>query len=602
MAEFVLGYLTYLGMIFIPGVGIGELAGAWRDEDSLVERFGVALGVGLALDTLTLVIRTSGFYFFGFSLRGIEVSTVYFVIFIGVAALVASAAFRRGLRFPKRPTRIEAVVSAVIVSLSLLLWLYFQKYPIFPEYQSPDYVSHVQLAQGLLSGSQTSIPSGVFYYGVHYQLAASILLVGGEPLVVVQRTMATLIVLSPLLVYLVSVRLFRSSVAGLLSCVVYSFSGTIWFGSVFNSGLYANYFGVLVAFFLISSFIDIASPGVPRSTWLVFGIAVAATYFSHYTAVTVLGAVFLTVVLQAAFRRNDARPLVAPSIALLAPGAIVAVAYPRLVGLVFNLATQGGGSLVGTTTLADLFSPLPVLRFIALEITDDLATIVFLAFAVLFAIDALKKGSAGFSLPLLWLISLLVLAPLNDSAWRFSYEALVPLTLVTGYGISSVLQKEDQTTKREGIRSARSKRGSAMFILVSLLLILVGSWGQRTVENIASNSDVSAQAQRQVYSAIYWLGDNTPQNSRYLSVSDWRFTYTGLLIGRNTIYNFTSQPDAAIKLAKSGGLSYIFVTNLVTANLPPVPQLFPWNNFRNSSELSLVYNSSDVRVFKIASA
>ena len=60
---------------------------------------------------------------------------------------------------------------SIILVQSLLIVLYFQKYPIFPAYQSPDYAAHVQYAQGLVSGTSTSIPLGVLYYGVRFQLS-----------------------------------------------------------------------------------------------------------------------------------------------------------------------------------------------------------------------------------------------------------------------------------------------------------------------------------------------------------------------------------------------------------------------------------------------
>ena len=44
------------------------------------------------------------------------------------------------------------------------------------------------------------------------------------------------------------------------------------------------------------------------------------------------------------------------------------------------------------------------------------------------------------------------------------------------------------------------------------------------------------------------------------------------------------------------------MTKAVTENLPPVAQLFPWNNFptSSSSNLTLLYNTTDVRIYQIA--
>ena len=53
-------------MIFAPRVGFGELLGLWRSNGSLVERFAMAFGLGV--DTLVLMIRTSGVSLSGVSL------------------------------------------------------------------------------------------------------------------------------------------------------------------------------------------------------------------------------------------------------------------------------------------------------------------------------------------------------------------------------------------------------------------------------------------------------------------------------------------------------------------------------------------------------
>ncbi len=595
-----LGYLVYVAMIFLPGIGLGELLQAWKEGETLAERFAWAFGIGLSFDTLVFLVRTSGLQIGGVRLVGMDLQTIYFILGVGLVALLAGLVLHRRFAFPTKVVRTDLALGVMILGLGALLLFYFNKYPIFPEYQSPDYQNHVELAQSLLSGALTSIPSGILYYGVHYQLASTILLVGGEPLLVVQRTMALLVVLSPLLVYAASVKLFGKLGVGLLNSLVYSFSGAIWFGSVFNSGLYANFFGILVALFLLSSFLSVASAGASRSTWVVFLLSTFAAYLSHYTAVTIIGAIFLTLLLQAALSRKDARPFVAPSLVLVAPGAVVAAAYPRLVGLVFNLATQGGGSLIGATTLSDLFAPFPVLSFIALEITYDVATIILLVMAIIFAYDAVRERSAGLLLPLVWLLALLAVAPFNNSAWRFSYEALVPLTLMAGFALFSLLPKRDLTKQRRAFGGGgRGWKGGVLFLI--LLLILAGSWGERTVANVANGTDSSSLAQQQVYSAIYWLKDNTPKNSSYLTVSDWRFTYTGLMIGRQTSYQFESTPADATALAKQKGSRYIIVTNIVTTEIAPVPSLFPWNNFPSSStaNLALVYSNLDVRIYKV---
>ena len=596
------GYLVYVAMIFLPGLALGELLQIWKEGETIAERFAWAFGIGLSFDTLVFMVRTSGLQIGGVRLVGVDFQTVYFILGVGLVALSAGLVRHRRLAFPTKVVRTDLLIGVMTLGLGLLLVLYFNKFPIFPEYQSPDYQVHVEIAGSLLSGTLASIPSGVLYFGVHFQLASAILLVGGEPLVVVQRTMAILVLISPLFVYQASVKLLENQSAGLLNVAIYTFSGAVWFGSVFNSGLYANFFGILVALFLLSSLVSVTRPNAPRLTWAVFLLSTVAAYMSHYTEITVFAAIILALLVKAVFRRKEVRPFLAPSIMIAAPAAIVVAIYPDIIGQLFASATQGGGSLIGSTTLSTLLSPWPVLGFLALEITDDAATIVLLALAAIFVYDALRtKRSTGFYLPLIWFLALIVVAPFNDGAWRFSYEALVPLTLLSGFAIYSLIPKHDATVKRQAFRRDRDRWKARLFVFIPLVLLLAGSWGQRTVENVIDRPEASSQAQQQVYSTIYWMRDNTPKNSTYLSVSDWRFTYSGFLIGRSTIHNFISQPEEATKFAKSNGLPYIIVTNLVTESLPPVPELFPWNNFPSTgtANLTLVYSGTDVRIYKV---
>ena len=163
---FTSGFILYLAEIFLPGLGFGELFRLWRKDDSFLGSIGLAFGLGLSIDTIVLLIRTSGIG----GLAGLNVYALYGIIFAGVLALLVSFLTKRRFLFPK-PKRLDIILVIFIIAQSLMLLLYFTKYPILPEYQSQDYAIHVQIAQGLISGSTTSIPSGILYYGVHYQFS-----------------------------------------------------------------------------------------------------------------------------------------------------------------------------------------------------------------------------------------------------------------------------------------------------------------------------------------------------------------------------------------------------------------------------------------------
>ncbi|MGH2638373.1 MAG: hypothetical protein ACRDF4_03720, partial [Rhabdochlamydiaceae bacterium] len=215
---FVPGYIVYLLEIFLPGIGFGELLNLWNSGETLAERIALAFALGLSIDTIVFLIKTSG----AAGLVGISLDSVYFVIGLGIAAIVASAIIKRKIAFPVRPVRTDVVLFVIMLLLGSMLLVYFQKYPIFPEYFTQDPTVHVGYVESLISGSTTSIPSGLLYFGVHYQLASGVLLVGGEPLVVVQRVMAILVVISPLLFFHASRKLFSSERAALIITIIYA--------------------------------------------------------------------------------------------------------------------------------------------------------------------------------------------------------------------------------------------------------------------------------------------------------------------------------------------------------------------------------------------
>jgi hypothetical protein len=108
-----------------------------------------------------------------------------------------------------------------------------------------------------------------------------------------------------------------------------------------------------------------------------------------------------------------------------------------------------------------------------------------------------------------------------------------------------------------------------------------------------SDAGVSANAQSSVYSALYWLKNNTSTDSVYLSISDWRFTYSSIFFGRTTIVSYSNSPIQAVNTAKEVGAGYVIVTKVVTA------EVFPWNYFQNPPGLSLIYTNDDVKIYKI---
>ncbi len=613
------GYILYLAMIFAPGVGFGELLGLWRPNSFLVERFAMAFGLGLGVDTVVLMIRTSGLSIGGLSLVGIDFGTLYAIILFGILAFFLSILIRRKVFFPTKPTRSDFAIFAIMAVQVVILLLYFQKYPIFPAFTSDDFHSHVLLAEDLLSGIvQYNGAGGVDYYypiggilygGVHYQLASSFQFVNGEDLIVAQKTMAILAVLSSPLIYLAAFKITASRKAAVITTLIYALSATVWFTTIFDSGLYADFFGILASLFLIVAIALTISEPKGVSSWIVLVIATINLYMSHYSSLTLLLAIILLPIIQIVIikknRWTEVRPYLISSIIILIPAIVGVILFPTLIQLLVSLRGAGGqASLSGSTTLSNFISRVPFLQYIDIQLNNDLAFIVLLILSTVYLYRALEIQKPMLSVPVVWFFSLWIAAGGGQDAWRFSIEALVPLTIMAGFAIASLIPNRQGEKDRRKIQNTISNSWKAIAVLVICVgPILIGSWAQTVVSDSLTNVNLSAQSQSDVYNAIYWLNQNTPaNNSGYLSVSDWRFTYSDVLTGQVIDYaNVTTTPEAAIQMANIDGDNYIIVTNVVTYQVPLNPSQYPWNYFPGpyAANVTLIYSNPDVKIYNV---
>lgn len=152
-------------------------------------------------------------------------------------------------------------------------------------------------------------------------------------------------------------------------------------------------------------------------------------------------------------------------------------------------------------------------------------------------------------------------------------------------------------------RQSQSMVPRALVIILFFGAIVVGSWGQYAITDPLNLTSQVAQAQMQDYAAMQWLKVNTPNNSQYISISDWNFIYTNLTIGRNSIFEYARTPADAVSLAVNA-TDYIIVTNVATLSLGSLNVLYPWANFPNSStsQLKLIYSNPNVKIFQTANS
>jgi hypothetical protein len=628
------GYTLYLLAIFLPGIGVGELLGLWKRELGLSARVAIAFGLGLSIDTFVILIRTSGITLLDSTLLGLDLNTVYLLLWIGATALIISLIWRRKFSFPVKPVFIDYALLAIIATQAIMIFLYFQRYPIFPAFDSGDFHDHVFEARDTISGTisyQRGVtggptgleqyyypPHGILYEAVHYQLAIAFLLVNGTDLITSQVTMSILTILGSLIFYLFGERLFKNSKVGLLSALIYAITGMVWFNVVFDSGLDSNFYGILaVLFFIICLLIYFDSPK-KSSTWIVLFLGFVNLAMSHFSVITAFPAIALYVIFRILASKKTTRMrsalrfgLLLVLIALLSLS--VLLVFPSVENTFISaLLGQGQNDYVtGSTFLSSELSSMPFLSYLALFVFD----VPFVALTILTVVSLYfsfrRKEFTSFSLPFIWLISLAVGNISPTEAWRFSIVAIVPLNIIAGYGIYCLLDKFGWNARLKSSRTVRTNRSVAsrspslwkvaLILLITLVPLVFNSWGQQMVVNSLTNTSAASEQQTYIYNAIMWLGSHTPNDSSYLAVSDWRFTYTDVLIGRETVYNNLTTPAAATSYAISDGDQYIIVSEWIIGYLPPAPGQNPWNNFPHSStqNLVLIYSNREVEIFQV---
>jgi hypothetical protein len=597
-----LGYVEFVALLFLPGVAFMELFRLGGGL-SFAERLGVAFGLSMAVDVLFLAFRTSGLLVGSQLMIGIFPGTLELMLGTSAVVFAAAVALRRNVIFYVKPERSDLYVLGLVAAQALLVVAHFSKYPIFPQFQSVDFTQHVQIAAALQAGGLAMFPGGILYYGVHLLIGSLVALSGDLVLVASQYAMGMLTVFSPLLFFVAVVSLTKSKRAGLIATILYVSTGFVWFGSVFDAGLYANLYGVLsilLLFALIPAILkQPRSPGV----WVAFVLAIGSGYFSHYSYVTVIPALVALPVVVLALERKVSLPAIAIPVAMVIPGAVAAALRPDLVTLLVQFVqAQGGGNVAGDTSLSQYLAAWPVLRYVVVEIADDIGAIVTLALAALGVYVAVRCKNPVVWMLLVWLLAILIVAPFSEAAWRFSYMALVPLLIVAAVGFDSLIpQTEERAVRQRSKMRARRDYGRYRLGLLGVifLLLVVNSWSWQLLGDAASNGAANNQTQHGVLEAMHWMNASTPRGSLVVSVTDSNYDYFQLLYGRASGYAPLATPDEVVAAsAVSTVPTYVVLTKVGTVTVPD-PSQNPFNLYPNDTRFQLQYNQSGVLVYKL---
>jgi len=598
-----LGYLEFVALLFLPGVAFIELF-KLGGEFSFAERLGLAFGLSMAVDVLVLAFRTSGLLIGSQLMIGIFPGTLELMLGVSLVAFAAPVALRRKVTFYVQPTRYDFYVLGLVAAQALLVAAHFSKYPIFPQFQSVDFAQHVEITADLQAGRATMFPGGILYYGVHLLMGSLVALSGDLVLVATQYAMGILAALSPLLVFVAVGSLTTSKRVGLIAALLYVSTGFVWFGSVFDVGLYANFYGVLSILLLFALVPPVLKQPRNPGFWLALILAVGSGYLSHYSYVTVIPALIALPLAVLVLERKVSLPSIAVPAVVAIPGAVASLLRPDLVTLLVQFVqATAGGNVTGDTSLSPLLAGWPVLRYAVVEVANDLASMVTLALAALAVYAVVRSKNPVVWMLIVWLVALLVVAPFSQAAWRFSYMALVPLLIVAAVGLDWLAPKADDKGFRQRSKMRGPRRDSGRYRLgllaVVLLLLVVNSWSWQLLADSASNGAENNQTQHAVLKAMQWMNATTPRGSRVVSVTDYNFNYYQLLYGRASGYAPLATPDEIAASAVGSTVSTFVVLTRVGTVTAPSPSANPFNLYPNDTRFQLQYNDSGVFVYKL---
>jgi hypothetical protein len=596
------GYIEFLALLFLPGIAVMEIFQLGGDF-SFAERLGLAFGLSMAVDVLVLAFRTSGVLIGSQLMIGIYPGTLELMLGVSIVAFAVPVALRRRVTLWVQPTRTDLYVLGLVAAQALLVFAHFSKYPIFPQFQSVDFTQHVEITASLQSGDTTMFPGGILYYGAHLLMGSLVALSGDIVLVATQYAMGILVALSPLLVYVAVDSLTKSKLVGLIATLLYVSTGFVWFGSVFDAGLYANFYGILSILLLLALVPAVLKQPRNPGLWVALVLAVGSGYFSHYSYVTVIPALVALPIAVLVVERKVSLPAIAIAAVVIIPGAVAAILRPDLVTLLLQFATaSGGGNIAGDTFLSKYLAFWPVLRYIVVEVADDLGAVVILALAALGVYVAVRSKNPVVWMLVVWFLAILAVAPFTETAWRFSYMVLVPLLLIAAVGFESMIPKEEsrglrQRSKMRARRDYGRYRIAAMGVV--FLLLFVNSWTWQLLGDAASNGAASNQMQHSVLKAMAWMNASTPSDSQVVSVTDSDYNYYQLLYGRPSGYGPLASPDDVVASAVGSTVpTYVVLTTFGTV-VPANASENPFNFYPNDTRFQLEYNESGVLVYML---
>lgn len=529
------GQILTIILFFTVGLSILSQMKGYR-ERGLAEVLGLSFGASIAVLPLLL-----GMIYV--VLGSIEVLHVW--IILAVSGLAVIRRFRWVLSIKISLLDIYVIAATVITGVFFLF--ISLRNPYFPMFPSTDYLFHLNASQQYLNG-QIALTPVTYPPAVHFIIGTGMLLMGGEPIVAMQKTMMILGALAPLLFYAVALRTTGSGKVALGAAVLYLPVGVWWYG-LFTTGLYANVYANFVSLAILLFLVDYVK-GVSGNSILLFALVSIGLYISHFTVVILLAALWVMLPLILVKARSSAARYFYGLCILMVPALILVAAAPSIVSFVVSLmsAPVSAGDIVvwpsGNLMAAQLGEVSVFLQFIYLSLHGEFLFFLALISLVAAPLMVLKKRAPIWALMFpVWFLTTWVMSPSTLLTWRSAYYALTPLSFTIALGVSGVISvfKVEKLVRSRGayMRATRDDAPSKLQIaglVATIFLIFAGSVVAFSAVDTFRSLEGSRRLDEDVYGAIMWIREETPSGAVIVAVGDWRFNYFQDLTRRTVVF------------------------------------------------------------------
>ena len=545
------GYLFYLLLILLPGLTLTHFLRVSKNTVSEYIALAASLGISFQIVFLSLIQTL---------FNGIEKTHLYSTIILSAVILIVSLR-SNNQEITIRYDRYDVSILLIYIGHLAFLSLHFLKFPVFPNSSSVDYILHLKYSLQLINGEKTIINLG-YYPGVELLLGAGILLINGEHLVTMRHVMSILSGFIPILIYNTALNLFGEKRKALICVLIYSFSSSFWYDSLYISGLYAN---ILTNIISISSLYFIYKSTTKKhvKNYLILMLNGIALILSHSTSIIFIIMTWIFIIMIK-LRKEDLLNAYLRSVAYFSLPVLGIFFHPEILSRLTNVLSGQYISIeVGDPVFNLIKSVSPFIAYMSGYMGIVLVSLT-LAGCALILIRLNISPVLWSSFFAIWFMFIWMLSLQGKQVWRFALLSKVPSKFLIGYFSEEVIVSLKEIVDRAQEFSNRTRKINihGLSILLVSIVLISGGLLNYTSSNLSYRDNV--QRQKSIYESIIWISENTGNESKILVLSEWEYIYLPHISQRKSYYiPITSEYNITkIKQAiAEGTIDYLIISN-----------------------------------------